>query len=43
MTPAQQQLLFESTAPAMGDTRLHKQRLLDNCTRAESPSDSYQL
>src|ERR1700739_1783728 len=36
MTPAQQQLLFENTARAMGDARLHiKQRHIDNCTRAD--------
>src|SRR6201993_4903445 len=36
MTPAQQQALFENTARAMGDARLHiKQRHVDNCTRAD--------
>jgi catalase len=36
MTPAQQLLLFENTARAMGDARLHiKQRHVDNCTRAD--------
>src|SRR5271169_5717962 len=36
MTPAQQQLLFENTARAMGDAKLHiKQRHVDNCTRAD--------
>jgi catalase len=36
MTPAQQQLLFENTARAMGDARLHiKQRHVDNCTRSD--------
>jgi catalase len=36
MTPAQHQLLFENTARAMGDAKLHiKQRHVDNCTRAD--------
>ena len=36
MTPAQQQLLFENTARAMGDAKLHiKQRHVDNCMRAD--------
>jgi catalase len=36
MTPAQQQLLFENTARAMGDARLHiKQRHVANCMRAD--------
>src|SRR6202171_4641214 len=36
MTPAQQKLLFENTARAMGDAGLHiKQRHVDNCTRAD--------
>jgi catalase len=36
MTPAQQKLLFENTARAMGDARPHiKQRHVDNCTRAD--------
>jgi catalase len=36
MTPAQQQVLFENTARAMGDARLHiKQRHVENCTRAD--------
>jgi catalase len=36
MTPAQQQRLFENTARAMGDAKLHiKQRHVDNCTRAD--------
>jgi len=36
MTPAQQQDLFDNTARAMGDARLHvKQRHVDNCTRAD--------
>jgi catalase len=36
MTPAQQQQLFENTARAMGDARLHiKQRHVDNCSRAD--------
>src|ERR1700680_3841560 len=35
-TPAQQQLLFENTARAMGDAKLHiKQRHVENCTRAD--------
>jgi catalase len=37
MTPAQQQVLFENTARAMGDAKLHiKQRHVDNCTRADA-------
>ena len=36
MTPAQQQLLFENTARAMGDARLHiKERHVANCLRAD--------
>ena len=36
MTPAQQQLLFENTARAMGDAKLHiKQRHVANCTRPD--------
>jgi len=36
MTPAQQQLLFENTARAMGDAKLHiKERYVGNCTRAD--------
>jgi catalase len=36
MTPAQQLLLFENTARAMGDARLHiKQRHVANCLRAD--------
>jgi catalase len=36
MTPAQRQALFENTARAMGDARVHiKQRHIDNCTRAD--------
>ena len=36
MTPAQRQLLFENSARAMGDAKLHiKQRHVDNCTRAD--------
>ena len=36
MTPAKQQLLFENTARAMGDAKLHiKQRHVGNCTRAD--------
>jgi len=36
MTPAQQQVLFENTARAMGDARLHvKQRHVANCTKAD--------
>ena len=36
MTPAQQQVLFENTARAMGDAREHiKQRHIDNCPRAD--------
>src|ERR1700726_4645166 len=36
MTPAQQQLLFENTARAMGDAKVHiKQRHVDNCRRAD--------
>jgi catalase len=36
MTPAQQQRLFDNTARAMGDARLHiKQRHVENCTRAD--------
>ncbi|GAB1584510.1 catalase [Phyllobacterium phragmitis] len=36
MTPAQQQLLFENTARAMGDARLEvKQRHIANCAKAD--------
>ena len=36
MTPAQQQVLFENTARAMGDARLHiKERHIANCFRAD--------
>jgi catalase len=36
MTKAQQQVLFENTARAMGDAKLHiKQRHIANCTRAD--------
>jgi catalase len=36
MTPAQQQLLFENTARAMGDASLHiKQRHTANCAKAD--------
>ena len=36
MTPAQQQALFENTARAMGDARLHiKERHIANCFRAD--------
>jgi len=36
MTPAQQQVLFENTARAMGDASLHvKQRHVANCKRAD--------
>jgi catalase len=36
MTPAQQQTLFDNTARAMGDARLHvKQRHVANCARAD--------
>jgi catalase len=36
MTPAQQQLLFDNTARAMGDAGLHiKQRHVANCMRAD--------
>jgi len=36
MTPAQRQVLFENTARAMGDAKLHiKQRYVANCTRAD--------
>ena len=36
MTPAKQQLLFENTARAMGDAKLHiKQRHIANCTKAD--------
>jgi catalase len=36
MTPAQQQVLFENTARAMGDARLHiKERHVANCLRAD--------
>ena len=35
MTPAQQQVLFENTARAMGDARPHiKERHIANCFRA---------
>ncbi|MEH2548949.1 catalase [Bradyrhizobium sp. AZCC 2262] len=36
MSPAQQQLLFDNTARAMGDARLEvKQRHVDNCAKAD--------
>jgi len=36
MTPAQQQLLFDNTARAMGDAVLHiKQRHIENCRKAD--------
>jgi catalase len=36
MTPAQQQLLFENTARAMGDAKPHiKQRHVANCAKAD--------
>jgi len=36
VAPQEQQMLFESTARAMGDARLHlKQRHVDNRTRAD--------
>jgi catalase len=36
MTSAQRRLLFENTARAMGDAKLHiKQRHVANCTRAD--------
>jgi catalase len=36
MTPAQQHVLFENTARAMGDARMEiKQRHVANCTRAD--------
>jgi catalase len=36
MTSAQRQVLFENTARAIGDARLHiKQRHVANCTRAD--------
>ncbi len=36
MTPAQQQVLFENTARAMGDARLHiKERHIANCSKAD--------
>ncbi len=36
MTPAQQQLLFDNTARAMGDAPVHiRQRHVDNCARAD--------
>jgi catalase len=36
MTKAQQQVLFENTARAMGDAREHiKRRHVENCTRAD--------
>jgi catalase len=36
MTPAQQQVLFENTARAMGDARRHiKERQVANCLRAD--------
>src|SRR6202023_557195 len=36
MTPAQQQALFENTARAMGDARLHvKERHIANCAKAD--------
>ena len=38
MTPAQQQVLFENTARAMGDARKHiKERHIANCLRADPP------
>jgi catalase len=36
MTPDQQQVLFENTARAMGDAKLHiKERYVGNCTKAD--------
>jgi catalase len=36
MTPSQQQALFENTARAMGDARLHiKERHIANCAKAD--------
>jgi catalase len=36
MTPAQQKVLFENTARAMGDARPHIKRLhVENCMRAD--------
>jgi catalase len=36
MTPAQQQLLFENTARAMGNAKLHiKERHVANCAKAD--------
>jgi catalase len=36
MTPDQRRALFENTARAMGDAKLHiKQRHIANCTRAD--------
>ena len=36
MTPAQQQVLFENTARAMGEARQHiKERHIANCLRAD--------
>jgi catalase len=36
MNGAQRQVLFENTARAMGDAKLHiKQRHIANCTRAD--------
>ena len=36
MTPAQQQVLFDNTARAMGDARQHiKERHIANCLRAD--------
>jgi len=37
MTPAQQQVLFQNTARAMGDARQHiKERHARNCWRADT-------
>jgi catalase len=36
MTPDRQRVLFENTARAMGDAKLHiKERHIANCTRAD--------
>jgi catalase len=36
MTPQQQQVLFENTARAMGDAKLHiKERHVANCAKAD--------
>jgi catalase len=36
MTPAQKQVLFQNTARAMGDAKVHiKQRHVANCMRAD--------